>query len=242
MAELPVRIVRHRAGQPLVRSPADRPGHHPQRGVVVRDLVRELVGHHAAHRVAEDESPIRIDRPPFDAELVELPLQHVLDRFDRGLDERDIAVHGQEVVAESNVPAAQRFPGGVRVVSEAVRIQDEEAILPIRFRRGVGHDRKGPGRRKVLRTLRAAVQGHHERETVPAVLGEYALVPVVPADRRIELELSNDALVDELVWHYSTPAFFIVAVVISSARRALSSGGMSAGMRPPIVSGATPPS
>ena len=160
----------------------------------------ELVGHHPAHRVAEDESSIGVDRRPRDAELAELPPQHLLDGVDSRADERDVALRRQEIVGETGVPAADRFSGKV-VVGVPVGIENEEPIFPVGLVRRIAHQRERPVESKTRRRLRAAMQRDDERQPVPAVFGKHPLVPVVPANRRIELELPHDSVVDELIRH-----------------------------------------
>ena len=133
-------------------------------------------------------------------ELVELALERLLDRRDRSPDERDIALHAQVVIGEPGIPAPNGLTSQI-LIGEAEGIQHEETVFPIRVERRVADDRKRPVRCEGRRILAAAVQRHDQRQAEPAVLLEGALVPVVPADWRKELEFPHDPFVHDLVRH-----------------------------------------
>ena len=147
-----------------------------------------------------------VDRRAPDAGGLELGAQQGLHGANRLLDEGDVVLRRRDVASESGIPTAQRL-AGERRGGEAVRIEDEEAILPIGVVRRIDQIVEGPVVGEILRILAAAMHGDHERQAVAAGFGEDPLDPVGPADGNEQPELAQEAIVNELVGHRLSSPF-----------------------------------
>ena len=86
-----------------------------------------------------------------------------------------------------------------------MRIEHEEAVFPVVVAVGVDQRVERPVVGEDLRVLGAAMQCDDERQAVAAVFAEGALDPVGPTDRRIQPELPQEPVVNELVGHLPSP-------------------------------------
>jgi len=86
------RGVRDRRRQSVVCPSAVRAGHDPQGREVVGHIMRDPVGHHPTHRVAERVPAMLIDGRKRHAKAIQLRLEHELDSIDRADDERRVVL------------------------------------------------------------------------------------------------------------------------------------------------------